>query len=291
MSNDVSIWRPYSEYKEWARRMGFRHYKELIAYTTTHILPDGFPVSPKRTYKDEYEGDEEFFGQRPPIIMPFKDARRIVQRLNLNSVIEYRAYVRQHEGDKKCMRLPIHPKRSWKEEWTNWGDYLGTGRVANTKRKFLPYNEAVAFVHQLNLKGEKEWKQYAKTDKRPMDIPHNPWEVYDDWVGIKAWLGTDVVSHTTSRMEGHGVVCLLHDPYDPPNVVSYDIFQGGKLQAIEMCKDRYTILRSYKYERDMMDEVHRVIQNNSTSFYDQQFTATNLHQLRFELDMMLEIVS
>ena len=29
------------------------------------------------------------------------------------------------------------------------------------------------------------WKEYAKSSERPKHIPHNPWEVYDDYEGIK----------------------------------------------------------------------------------------------------------
>jgi hypothetical protein len=271
--------------------MGFRNYKQLIAYTSTRIIPDGFPASPRHTYGDEYEGDEAFFGERPRVVLPFEVAIRKVRRLNLKSIKEYHKYVREFESNKPHSRLPIHPIKVWPNEWTCWGDYLGTGRVSNSKRQFLPFNEALAYVHQLKLKGEKEWKEYAKSDKRPSNIPHNPWEVYSEYVGIKSWVGTDVVSKSTTRMNGHQVLCILHDNNDPDNIYSYEVFRGGVTQAIEWSKNTYTIVRTYKHEHDLMDEVHRVIHANSSGFYDQQFTAINFNQIRFELDMMLEIIS
>lgn len=285
-----TFWRPYLEYKDWARRMEFRNYKELIKYNSTHIIPDGFPASPRHTYGDEYEGDEEFFGKRPRLALPFDVAKRTVRRLNLHGLKEYHQYVRENESHKPHSRLPMHPKRAWPDEWTDWGDFLGTGRVANAKKQFLPYDQAVAFVHQLALKGEKEWKEYAKSDRRPVNIPHNPWEVYSEYVGIKAWVGTDVVQYTVTRTGGHHVMCILHNNNDPSNVYSYLVFRGGLAQAVEYCKDRFSIVRTYKHEHNLMDEVHRVIHSNSTGFFDQEFTAINFNQIRFELDMMLQIV-
>ncbi len=262
-----------------------------MQYTTTHILPKGFPVSPRHTYKTEYEGDEAFFGQRPSIIMPFNDARRITRRLKLPNVKAYHDYVRNFETHKQHTRLPMRPRRIWNDDiWTNWGDYLGTGRIANKNRVFLPYKEALAFVHQLGLKGEKEWKLFAKSDKRPSTIPHNPWEVYNEYVGIKAWVGTDVVQQLTTRNDGMGVLCLLHDPFDPPNVFTYQIFKGGKTQAEFLCKNNLNIVRTYEYESDYMDEVHRIIHQSSTGFCDQHFTAINFNEICFLLDTTLVIV-
>jgi len=284
-------WRPYQEYKEWVARLGFRHYQSLLKYTSTHVLPVGFPASPRYTYKDEYEGDIEFFSSRPPLTMPFEDARRIVRRLNLSSAKEYYAYVRRFEKHKPHTRLPVRPTRVWsKDVWTNWGDYLGTGRIANINRVFLPYKNALAFVHQLNLKGEVEWKEYAKSSKRPPSIPHNPWEVYDEYVGMKAWVGTDVVQKMTTQNQGLSVLCILHDPLDAPNVHSYKIFKGGKTQAELFCRNKFVIVRTYEYESDYMDQARQIIQQYSTEVYDQQFTATNFNELCFQLDTTLKLL-
>jgi hypothetical protein len=40
--------------------------------------------------------------------------------------------------------------------------------------KYLTFEEARAFVHKLGLKGEKEWKVYYKSGKKPSNIPTNP---------------------------------------------------------------------------------------------------------------------
>jgi hypothetical protein len=61
--------------------------------------------------------------------MPFDQARSFARALNLKSVNEWRQYVR---GGKKPFNIPVMPNRTYKEHgWKNWGDWLGTGRLAH----------------------------------------------------------------------------------------------------------------------------------------------------------------
>lgn len=60
--------------------------------------------------------------------------------------------------------------------------------------RFLPYEEAKAFVHSLNFKGFKEWEQYRKSEKRPHNIPSHPNILYKNtgWISWYDWIGTSV---------------------------------------------------------------------------------------------------
>jgi len=70
---------------------------------------------------------------------------------------------------------------------------LGTGTIANRFRKFRPFEEARAFVHTLNLKGQTEWREYCKSGKKPDDIPSAPQSTYknEGWISLGDWLGKD----------------------------------------------------------------------------------------------------
>jgi len=58
------------------------------------------------------------------------------------------------------------------------------------KSKFRSFEEARKFVRSLNLVGEKGWKSYLKSGKRPPDIPSHPERVYkNEWKGIADWTG------------------------------------------------------------------------------------------------------
>lgn len=65
------------------------------------------------------------------------------------------------------------------------------------KDRFLPYEEAKAFVYTLNLMNFKEWNAYSKSGKRPWNIPASPNVIYKNkgWVSWYVWLGTSVKTY------------------------------------------------------------------------------------------------
>ena len=98
-----------------------------------------------------------------------------------------------------------------------WPDFVAVGRDIDLKDfqnsielkiypqlarlDWRPFEEARAFVHTLELKGQKEWNAYSRGDMpekgtRPPDIPGRPDLVYKDkgWIGIRDWLGTSKAS-------------------------------------------------------------------------------------------------
>ncbi len=89
--------------------------------------------------------------------------------------------------------IPAAPARTYAEAgWEAWGDWLGTGTVAPSLRKFMSFKEAKVFVHGLGLKSRTEWQDYCKSGKRPHDIPAYPNQTYKDqgWTSMGDWLGT-----------------------------------------------------------------------------------------------------
>ena len=56
------------------------------------------------------------------------------------------------------------------------------------KPKWRSFQSARKFAHSLGLKRHVEWAQWSK-DSRPKDIPASPWTVYQEWAGMKDWLG------------------------------------------------------------------------------------------------------
>ena len=64
------------------------------------------------------------------------------------------------------------------------------------KLGFLPFKQALRFVRTLNLKTQKEWKEWCRSGSRPINIPSNPHTAYkaDGWQGCGHWLGTGKVN-------------------------------------------------------------------------------------------------
>jgi len=77
--------------------------------------------------------------------------------------------------------LPKAPNRVF-NDWTSWGDYLGSGNIHTMNRKdiYLTYDEAKKYLKDnFNLKNSVEFRN----TKIPIFIPKKPFNIYDCWKG------------------------------------------------------------------------------------------------------------
>jgi hypothetical protein len=121
---------------------------------------------------------------------PFAEARDFARSLGLSSHSEWRTAFR--EG-KVPDDTPAKPDRTYRTQgWVSWGDWLGTGRIADRLKQYRPFAEAREFVRTLNLTRQMEWYEYARSGNKPADIPTAPDQVYanEGWVNFGDWLGT-----------------------------------------------------------------------------------------------------
>jgi hypothetical protein len=110
-----------------------------------------------------------------------------VKKLNIKSTSGWKEFCSSEQHNSN---IPKAPDQYYKE-WTSWGDFLGTGYELN--REFLSYEEAKVIVHSFGLKGQKDWKNFSKSNLRPRNIPGNPYKVYsksNEWRSFGDWLGT-----------------------------------------------------------------------------------------------------
>ena len=97
----------------------------------------------------------------------------------------------QHE---KPLNIPSKPYNTYPNEWTTWGDFLGTGIIASYNVKYKKVEDAIKFVHKLKLKTRNEWEEYCKSGDKPSDIPTAFNIVYGKEITTGMWLGTNVVA-------------------------------------------------------------------------------------------------
>jgi superfamily II DNA or RNA helicase len=135
---------------------------------------------------------------------PFAAARKFARRLRLRNNAEWRAYcnAKMPKLGRLPPDIPKAPEQKYAGEgWKSWGDWLGTGYVAQRLRQYRPFQRARAFVHTLKLKSGVEWRAFCagrirKIRKLSDDIPANPNSVYagQGWKGMGDWLGTGTVA-------------------------------------------------------------------------------------------------
>ena len=112
---------------------------------------------------------------------PFEEARKFVRSLDLKKENEWRVYCK---SGKKPDDIPVNPNVSYKNKgWTTWGDFLRTGFIAASKRKYKSFEEARKLACSLKLNGKIEWIEFTKSGKKPKDIPSDPYGFYKN----KGW--------------------------------------------------------------------------------------------------------
>jgi hypothetical protein len=68
------------------------------------------------------------------------------------------------------------------------------------KKEFRNFNDARKFVRNLEIKNQKEWSIYCKSNNKPDDIPTTPSRTYKEyWIGWGDWLGTGYVAHRNRK--------------------------------------------------------------------------------------------
>ena len=122
-----------------------------------------------------------------------KKQKSLGQGLGLKNQAEWRKYIKSGNLPND---IPSHPDRIYKKDWTGFGDWLGTGRIANQNLRYRTFEDARIFVHNLELKTRSEWEKYCKSGQKPNDIPYQARQTYSkNWKGWGDWLVTGRIAN------------------------------------------------------------------------------------------------
>ena len=198
IASSKRVFKPFNEAREYVRNLNLNTGDEYFAWTKTSARPLDIPAAPSQTYKSEWLGWGDWLGtftiaSSKRVFRPFNEAKEYVRNLNLNNGDEYIAWTKTSA---RPLDIPIDPSKSYKAEWINWGDWLGTLTIASSNRVFRPFNEAREYVRSLNLNNGDEYVAWTKTLDIPQNIPKDPAKTYKaDWIGMGDWLGTFTIAH------------------------------------------------------------------------------------------------
>ena len=120
-------WISYEQAKEFIKEQDIKTAIQFYKWSTTEKRPSNFPSHPHVIYP-EWRGWREFLGVFKGEWMSYEEAKAFIQAEGITSMTAFRKWKR--EGHRPS-NFPSNPERKYKEEWTGWGDFLGTGRKRN----------------------------------------------------------------------------------------------------------------------------------------------------------------
>ena len=173
--------------------------KEWEQYCKSASKRPDIPWKADRTYRKEWISWGDWLGtnriaDQNKVYRPFVEAKKLVHSFKLKSGEEWKQYCK---SGKKPEDIPSNPDTDtiYKKNWTDWGDWLGTGRVADQYKTYRDFSNAREFVRSLMLKNKDKWMNYCKSIDKPEDIPVNPRRTYGEyWKGWGDWLGTSTIA-------------------------------------------------------------------------------------------------
>ncbi|MBQ0098827.1 MAG: hypothetical protein KBS62_07865, partial [Oscillospiraceae bacterium] len=124
----------YEEAKERLKGLGLSSKNEYTAWHKTN-KPNDLPADPSDTYKNRGWKDwGDFLGtgnvSPKKDFIPYEEAKERLKGLGLKTASEYKEWYKTNKPND----LPSNPNSAYdKRGWKDWGDFLGTDNVSNTK--------------------------------------------------------------------------------------------------------------------------------------------------------------
>ena len=98
--------------------------------TKNKNFPSLIPVAPWLTYKNKFKSLSDFLGNEPRFnFLSYEEVKKYAQSSKIKSMREWFVHTKSKNFPKN---IPSSPPQTYnKKGWKNWGDFLGTNRVAN----------------------------------------------------------------------------------------------------------------------------------------------------------------
>jgi len=184
IANQNLVYLPFDEARKFVQELKLNSREDWKKFGKSKIFPSNLPKHLNDSYKKEWKGWGDFLGtgrQHKKSFRPFTKARKYVQSLGIKNQKEWNQF---RKSRKKPDDIPTGPNIIYKKEWKGWGDFLGTGYIANQNRKFLPWEDAKKLYQKIakenNISTFSAWLKYVKTHKLPKGLPPYPVDIYTE---------------------------------------------------------------------------------------------------------------
>ena len=183
ISNKDRSYQKFEDAREFTRNLGLASYTEWTKYRKSAKRPTNIPSMPERVYKNKgWRGYGDFLGTgrgSKMIFWDFEKSKKFIQNLKIET---REKFVEFYKNGKLPPEIPKNPPTTYRKNWKGWGDFLGTGRIANQNKVYPDFHdakkEAQMIAKKLHIKNQGDWVTAYRKGLIPKHLPANPWHVY-----------------------------------------------------------------------------------------------------------------
>lgn len=187
-------WLPFAQAQAWVQAQGIKSQAQWRQQLKqAGWLPSNIPPYPLETYQDQCATWGEFLGT----------GRRATSQREYRTFEQAREWARSMLLKSRTQWVPLAKREGWlppdipsnvyhhyKNEWTSWGDFLGTGNVAPGGHQWRPFTSARQWAQEQQLSTRAGWHVLVRNNALPQGIPASPQTVYaKEWAGWPDFLG------------------------------------------------------------------------------------------------------
>jgi hypothetical protein len=192
--------RSFDDAREFVHTLKLKKNDDWKIYSKSEEKPLDIPANPRQTYYTKgWKSIPDWLGTgigpKDRIIVSYDECSIFAQGNNITSQNEWADF---SKSGTRPNTIPAKPDREYKKQglWTGWPAFLGTNRVANQNKKFLPFDKARTIVHKLKFETQQEFRIAGKEGKLPKGITGAPWQIHkNEFTTWGDWLGTDRISN------------------------------------------------------------------------------------------------
>jgi hypothetical protein len=247
----------------------------------------------------------------PGIIKPIKPTNRgrkksgkyveylVAKDFVRGELIQSRAAYEEWWSRHKPKDIPRFPHRIYVSEWIGWNEFLGNSNIfgIHNLRNWRPYEEAIKFIHSLQIVSYAKWMEQCKDGKLPNDIPTRPDLVYAKWRTWNHWLGNRPIEAIEAQRaidKRSQVYYIIHEHGLPENILTFGMDTMGVASFKQKWeREHFTIIRAFWYDRDEAEYISNVVNSLSVSYLgdDRQRIVPNFWEIVYHLEQKLDRVN
>ncbi|MBS1904880.1 MAG: IS66 family transposase [Bacteroidetes bacterium] len=187
---------PFAKARVYVRSRKIKTMREYDKWSKSGKRPRNIPADPAQIYKNTGWVDiNDWLGtkSRKKMRLSYEEAKKYMRSTNVRTQHQF---FKWRKTGKRPDTIPSDPVKTY-PEFEGWGAFLGTGRIANQRKRYWDYDLAKSFFRILNVDSRKHFHALCLDGRIPPEIPRNPeayyrkkgtWKGYRDFLHLKGAL-------------------------------------------------------------------------------------------------------